>query len=81
MIMDGKEKKRNEEIILSNFVWLRKKTGLSKKEMAGILQIGIGSLNKIERGVLPPRMSLDVLTHVEEHFGIPLRVFISQRLR
>ena len=79
--MKETDKKRNEEIILSNFVWLRKKYGLSRKDMAAILRIGIGSWNKIERGILPPRMSVDVLDRMEETFGIPVAIFLSRRLQ
>ena len=81
VIMKETDKKRNEEIILSNFVWLRKKYGLSRKDMAAILRIGIGSRNKIERGILPPRMSVDVLDRMEETFGIPIAIFLSRHLQ
>ncbi|MBQ6798298.1 MAG: helix-turn-helix transcriptional regulator [Oscillospiraceae bacterium] len=79
--MKETDKKRNEEIILSNFVWLRKKYGLSRKDMAAILRIGIGSWNKIERGIPPPRMSVDVLDRMEETFGIPIAIFLSRHLQ
>ena len=37
------------QILMQNITWLRKKYGYSKKMMAGILGIGLWSLNKIER--------------------------------
>ena len=37
------------EIFMFNVKWLREKHGLSKKEMAKILGISVGTLNKIEK--------------------------------
>lgn len=57
-------------IFMSNMVWLRKKYGFSKVKMAKLLGIGVGSLNKIEKGELPPRISVDVVFNIHKHFGI-----------
>ena len=48
------ENNKEIEYFCHNIAFLRKSHGLSKKEMAKILGIGIWSLNKIERGELPP---------------------------
>lgn len=61
------------KIFLENIVYLRKHYGLSKKKMAKILQIGVGSLNKIERGELPERLGVDVILHMEDYFRIPAK--------
>lgn len=58
------------ENFMFNVAWLRKKYGLSKVKMAKLLGIGVGSLNKIEKGELPPRMSVDVVFNIHKHFGI-----------
>ena len=65
------------ETFLHNVTWLRKYYGLSKKEMAKKLKIGIETLNKIERGELPPGLKIDVLYHIRKVFGIPMADIIS----
>lgn len=51
-----------EFLILSyNIRVLRER--LSKKEMAK--RLGIGTLTKIEKGILPPRLMVDVLFDIE----------------
>lgn len=56
--------------LLHNITWLRKKHNLSKKDMANLLQIGVGSLTKIEKGELPLRLSTEVIFRVSNIFGI-----------
>lgn len=63
-----------------NITWLRKHHHLSKKEMAKLLGISIGSLNKIESGQIPPRMTTEVLTQANKHFGIPIHNLFGSRL-
>lgn len=53
-----------------NVYYLRKKHGLSKREMAQILGVGIKTLNVLEEGVLPQRLGCAVLVRASEHFGI-----------
>ncbi len=50
---------------------LRETFNLSKKSMSNILGIGISSLNKIESGVLPPRLNCDVLFRIYAIFKVP----------
>lgn len=57
-------------IFLDNIAWLRKKHNLSKKDMAALLQIGVGSLTKIEKGELPLRLSTEVLFRVSNIFHV-----------
>lgn len=49
---------------------IRKESGVSQKEMAVLLGIGIPTLSKIERGVLPPRLSCSVIFRIQQQFGI-----------
>ncbi len=56
---------------LVNVAYLRKRHNLSKKEMAQILGIGIGSYNKLEQGILPERLSVDVIFNITDYFKIP----------
>ena len=68
------------DIFFYNIVWLRKHYGLSKKEMAHKLHIGLWTLNKIERGELPPRLSCDVVFSAHRNFGIRCSDLFSRRL-
>ena len=65
------------DIFLYNVAWLRKHYGLSKKEMARKMGIGVGSLNKIEKGELPPGLKIDVLFNIYKEFGIFMSEVIS----
>lgn len=56
---------------------IRSKTGLTQKEMAYILGIGVSTLSKIEKGVLPPRLSCSVIFRIHQHFGIPPKDLFS----
>lgn len=58
------------EIFTHNITWLRQHHKLSKTKMANILGIGLKTLNQLERGILPPRMTIDVLFAIYDHFGI-----------
>ena len=58
------------ETLTHNLRWLRKRNGSSQKTMAGILKIGVGSLSKLEHGVIPPRLSVEFVFAVHDHFGI-----------
>ncbi len=55
-----------------NVYRLRKEHGLSQKEMARIMGVGVGSLRKVERGTVPPRMDILVLHNLTLHFSIPI---------
>lgn len=60
------------DIFCHNVAWLRKHHKLSKKEMAKRLGIGVGSLNKLEGGTVPPNMTSEVLNNLCKHFHISL---------
>lgn len=59
---------------------LRKNLNLSKKTMSSMLGICVASLNKIENGSLPPRLSCEVLFRIQSAFGIPVYVLFSKNL-
>ena len=64
-------KNSNEiETFLYNIAYLRKHNGLSKRKMAKILHISTSTLNKIESGVLPPRISANVIWRIKVHFEV-----------
>ena len=62
----------NDEInnFMNNIAYLRKKNGLSKKEMANVLNISVYALNKIERGELPKKISVEVVFNLQKRFKI-----------
>lgn len=64
------ETRREIKIFMKNIAYIRKKHGLSKREMAKLLKIGVESLNKLESGELPKRLSVKVLFEIERHFGV-----------
>lgn len=68
------------DIFLNNIAWLRKHHGLSKKEMARKLKISVWTLNRIERGELPPRLSCDMLFAVWKNFGVSISDILSLHL-
>ena len=64
------------QILCQNIKSLRQQHNLSKKEMSQILGIGMKTLNQIENGILPPRMSCEPLFRIQSHFGIrPQQLF------
>ncbi|MBQ9746286.1 MAG: helix-turn-helix transcriptional regulator [Clostridia bacterium] len=64
------ENRKEIETFLHNIAWLRKHHGISKRKMAKILHISTSTLNKIESGVLPPKMSANVIWRIKVHFDI-----------
>ncbi len=70
---------KNElEIFMENVVFLRKTHGYSKRKMAELLCISIGTLNKIETGVFPKQLDVDVFWQVADVFRVsPSRLFVS----
>ena len=55
-----------------NIKQLRQSHNLSKKSMAKIMGIGVGSLTKLENGILPPRADANCLLNLHKYFGIPI---------
>ena len=68
--MNNTDFKQEQHIICQNILLLRMIHGLTKKKMSQILGISISSLNKIEQGKLPPRLSVSVIFRICEYFGI-----------
>lgn len=67
-------------IFFRNISGLRTHYGYSQKYMAQLLGIGVGSLRKIERGMIPSRLEIDIVFAVYKHFGISPSVLFSQEL-
>ncbi len=65
------------QVFCKNIADLRKQYHFTQKEMAGILHIGVGSLAKLESGMLPVGMGVDVLFRVYDVFHIlPQNLFL-----
>ena len=60
-------------IFCQNIKALREKNGISKKEMAKILEVGVKSLSEIEQNILPPRLKVDIISKLSKHFKISPR--------
>lgn len=58
------------EVMGRNLFLLRVKHRLNQKEMALILGIGLLSLRKLEKGIIPPRLTVEMLYRIHDHFGI-----------
>ena len=69
---------KNElEIFMENVVFLRKTHGFSKRKMAELLCISVAALSKIENGVFPKKLDVDVVWQIFDVFNIPPgRIFV-----
>ncbi len=57
---------------MKNVAWLRSQYGLSKRQMAKRLGVGVGTINKMEQGRFPPRLCISVLYKIYSEFGVTL---------
>ena len=73
-------KEESINILAQNMRVLRENNGLSKKEMAKRLGIGVCSLSKLESGILPKRLSVEVIFVIERDFGVEAHRFIRDKL-
>ena len=72
--------KENIDNFLYNITLLRRMFGYSKKKMAYILGISIGTLTKLESGVIPPRLSAEIFIRIYSAFGIKPSTLLSKRI-
>lgn len=56
-------------VFCENIRLLRVKNGLTKRQMAKIMGIGIESLNKIERGTVPERLKVEAFLFTANYFN------------
>ena len=57
----------------SNIRYLRRKNGLTQKQMAQKLHISENYVRKLERGQIPHRLGIDVIWHTHIAFGVPVQ--------
>ena len=65
-------------ILCRNIQRLRRRTGLSQKDMAALLQISIYSLRRLENGQLPPRLGINFLFSISRHFKMTPARLLSE---
>ena len=68
------------EIFTHNVAWLRRHHGLSKREMAKRLHISPKTLDKLEAGEVPQKLSAKILLHIWNSFGVSLEDQLRGRL-
>ena len=71
---------REKENFLQNVAWLRRHYGISKKRMAKLLHISLGSIDRMEKGDLPEEIDVSVLFYIQDYFGIPPQELLERRL-
>ncbi len=64
----GKDERDELKVLCKNIYYLRKKNGLTQREMAGQLNISLYSLRMIERGIIPKNLSCEILYYLQLHF-------------
>ena len=57
-------------VFCENVRLLRKREGLTQKEMAERLKVSVRSISMIENGIVPKRLSCDILFKIHFEFGI-----------
>ena len=78
--MEIDKKDESIRILSHNILYLRKSSNITKKEMARILGIGIKTLNNVEQGILPPRLSVEILFRIYKLFGVSIHLLLSEKL-
>ena len=64
------EQKHNEwKNFTDNMKLLRKSYDLTVSEMARKVNVSTGTIRKIEKGHVPPRLSVEILFRIEKCFG------------
>ena len=70
-------KKRREidelEVFCKNVYFLRKKNGLTQREMAKLLNISVYSLGRIEKGIVPENLGCEMLFHLTVKFHVKMK--------
>ena len=68
--------KDDVQILCQNIKFLRQKHKLSKNKMSQIFGVSVKTLNSIENGILPPRMSCEPIFRIQGYFSIrPSQLF------
>ncbi len=69
--MNNKDtKEKCLQIICKNIAKIQKLIGMSDKEYAKILEIGVNSLKRIKKGEFPKSVTIITIIRIYEEFGI-----------
>ena len=68
----GKDERDELKVLCKNIYYLRKKNGLTQREMAGRLNISLYSLRMIERGIIPKNLSCEIIYYLQLHFFLDI---------
>ncbi len=68
----GKDERDELKVLCKNIYYLRKKNGLTQREMAGRLNISLYSLRMIERRIIPKNLSCEILYYLQLHFFLDI---------
>lgn len=63
-----------------NIRYLRRKHGLSRTAMARKLHVTVKTLDSLEAGLIPPRISITFLYYIHREFGISPEQLLRVRL-
>ena len=66
-------------VFCANVKGLREREGLTRKEMSARLGIGVRTLARLERGEIPPRLSVAVVCRISRVFGIHPKELFTPR--
>lgn len=67
------------QLFCKNIVLIREKYLFSEREMARSLGISVRQMKKIEKGVLPDRMTARIIFRASRCFGVPPRELFLKR--
>ncbi len=70
----------SKSIFCENVKFLRRQSGLNKKNFAKKINISVYSLNKLENGVIPERMPCDILADISNEFGVDVFLLLCCRI-
>lgn len=74
------DNKKELDTFCANIRYLRQQRQLSQKEMAALLHISVDYVRRLERGEVPPRMTLEPAIYCYYIFGFSLDVLLHVRL-
>ena len=75
------ENKKQLQNFAYNIAAIRNHYGISKKRMAKLLRIGTVSLNRMERGDVSGKMSVEVLANAARQFRYRPAELLNQKLK
>ena len=66
--------------LLDNIRWIREYYCIPQKRMAQLLGIGVRSLKTLEKGILPPRLGINIVFQLHKEFRYSVSNLFAFRL-